>query len=100
MIEGLLRALFWRGASTLSRELNYLTQPILGKLRRIGMGLAVIVSSIVIGSLSLFFLLLSLFFYLGRADSLLGPALWTGAIGGILGIVLVIWGVSMVRRPY
>lgn len=65
--------------------------------RRVGLGLAVLQSAVVIASCGLLSLTFSLFCYLAKLTAYAMPALLTGLIGLALGLLVALWAVRIVR---
>lgn len=69
-------------------------------LRKLGVGVTLIVTSAIAWAVALLFLLMSLFFYMGNADTYILPSLVTGIISMGIGVALVLIGFNMLRQPY
>lgn len=76
-----------------------LFRPIAEYLRRLGIGLAILIVSAIAWSASLVFLLLTLFFALSEYHNLVLPAFWTAAASICVGIVFLLVGLTLVRKP-
>lgn len=99
MIGTVLRLIALRFVTTLAGETRGVLRPVGPYLRKLGLGLSLVISSLVAWVAALLFLLLALFFGLANLDSFIGPALWSGLVSVVIGIVLVSSGFSMLRWP-
>ena len=68
-------------------------------LRRFTIGAVVIMVSSIAWTASLIFLMMSLFFSLSPYGTLAGPALWTGLGAVAVGVILVLIGLTLLRKP-
>lgn len=94
----LLRLLAISAASTFAGQFIGALGPVKFSLRKISIGVSLVLSSLLAWATALFFLLLGLFFYLGNVDQYIAPALWTGVISLGIGFILVFWGLKSLRR--
>lgn len=102
MMWFLSRFLAFQTVRLATGELKGALAPLAPYLRRLGLGFSLVLSSILAWGAALFFLLLSLFFRLGDNAGLadfIGPAVTTGLISLVFGIILVFSGFSLLRRP-
>ena len=91
-----LAALF---GERINREIKAALSPVAPYLRKLSLGMLVIVLSFGLWLLGLLFLLISLFVYLGGLDAYFHPALWTSLISFLLGLLTVMGGLKLLRRP-
>ncbi len=99
MFSRILQLIAWRVASRFTSEFQLALAPAVGYVRRVGIGLLIVVLSGVAFLASLSFILLGLFFYLSQADGFMAPAFWTSLMSGIVGLILVFFGLHFIRRP-
>jgi hypothetical protein len=95
----IVRVLLWRFGAAASKELMNGLWPAVRYAKRAGVGILFIIGSVIAWLSTMFFLLLGLFFYLSQIDQYITPALWTGGLSLILGVILVFFGMSFLRRP-
>lgn len=102
MMWFLSRFLAFQTVRFATREFKGAIAPLAPYLRRLGLGVSLVLSSLLAWGAALFFLLLSLFFRLGDSagfEALIGPAVTTGLISLAFGIILIFFGFNLLRRP-
>jgi len=80
-------------------QMKKVLRPVADYLRRLSVGIVILIISSIAWVASLIFLLLTLFFSLSDYHNLVLPAFWTGLVSIILGTILVSIGIRLVRRP-
>lgn len=88
-----------KAADTLAREIKAGISPLAPYLRRISIGVVLILLSVLAWFSGLFFLLVSLFVYLSNLSQYLLPALLTSLTCFVVGFLFVFFGFRFVRRP-
>lgn len=98
-MNSLLQFLAYKGADILSREFRSALWPVVPYLRSLGTGISLILLSAGAWLLSVFFLLLGLFFFFAQIDQLLAPALWTSLLSFLFASLIMVLGLNLIRRP-
>lgn len=73
--------------------------PLAAYLRMLAGGVLLVLLSVFAWSITVVFLALALFFAIGPSEAYAIPALWTALCSGLLAIVLLLFGLGMIRRP-
>ena len=82
-----------------SNEVKATLSPVGPYLKMISLGVLLVLLSFGLWFMGLVFLLISLFLYLGDVTAYLNPALWTSLTSILLGLILVLSGIKLLRRP-
>ncbi|MEI6478061.1 MAG: hypothetical protein WCO52_03680 [bacterium] len=82
-----------------AREVKAGLAPVSSYLRRASAGMVVVLSSAIAWLGGVFCLLMALFFYLAKLDSFVVPAILTAGFSWLLGLIMVIIGFWLLRRP-
>lgn len=83
----------------IASELKLGISPLAPYLRRISMGVVLIMLSVLSWFSGLFFLLITLFVYLSDLSQFVVPALFTSLTCFLIGCIFVFFGFRLVRKP-
>lgn len=73
--------------------------PLAPYLRRLGFGITLVVLSALGWIAALVFYLLAFFLSLSDQGRYVAPALWTGSVGLGIGLLFLIFGLNLLRKP-
>ena len=88
-----------RSLQYVREEIRLALSPIAPYLRKLGVGLLLVLMSALAWFAGLIFFLLTLFFYFADVAKWLYPALWTGLVSWAVAIIFVLWGMSFLKKP-
>jgi ABC-type polysaccharide/polyol phosphate export permease len=98
-VDILLAALGNRVTGLVQGHVKSILNPMADYLRRVSIGVMLIVLSSSLIGVMLFALLVALFFGLSPYHALAYPALWVALVAFVLGLLTLVSGLRLVRRP-
>jgi hypothetical protein len=97
-MEQLFSLLSGQVANTIERQLKGALSPVAPYLKKLGVGVALLLVSSGVWLLGLLFLLIGLFLSISGLGHYVA-ALWTGVVALFLALLLTLFGILQLRRP-